>query len=422
MLRGQTLLIVVLITLAIITLTSITTFHNSTFENVENDEKRCRLPDNDPNSLKLAIFEDRDSHDEVVLAFAHIFSKFKNTKVKIFKDDYRYKMENVLKAFHLEKPQSTNCFFEWAKNEDAKKSIPDIVLCNTCEFNIKTFPNEFRHLLVNTNIHFFCVIHEAEFFLNLGDIHQEAKELLIDFSKAKRMTFLTLSPHVTKYAKDYIKWLVNPRIETIIPVFPTEQSYSRQAKSKVNSDPKNINLAIQGYYQPQRRDYKEIFEQILEYKNAKNEYNLILHLLGSGQHLQVPHGLEDNVIFHDKLTYEEFYTVLSEMFAIIPALTLPDYTINKISSSIPASLLVGVPLIASSPILEAYNFLNATNTWPQADDKSEMDVVIASLQESRQTIEQKREGVKKLAEEIMNTNIELFRGWIAELLPKYSNI
>ena len=113
---------------------------------------------------------------------------------------------------------------------------------------------------------------------------------------------------------------------------------------------------MQGDYAPERRDYKRIFGSLgnvvkkingtVDLTNGQPADKVKLHLIGHGPHVQVPENIRNNVAFDEDLSYPDFYRLLSKSYAVIPAFASDTYLDRKASSTVPASLIAGVPLVA----------------------------------------------------------------------------
>jgi hypothetical protein len=386
----------------------------------------CENTEVNPNQLNIVLFDNSEAHDEVVLAFANVFASIENSKLFLFKDKYNYLMEDILFSFEsthtLRKPNNITCFRRWIENQTLPRAAPDIVLSDTCEWNFAWHREEFRYLLNNTSAFVFCVVHQGLEFLN---IDKEVRDLYNDWVKANRIMFITLSPHVTKWIKDYVKWLRHPIVNTVIPVFPVKTlDKNVDYTTRRPNAPLEVHLAVQGYYQAHRRDYSDLITQLQEVslsETLSKKYNFTLHLLGNGDHPEVPEKLKNRIVFHDFLTYEQFYELLSKMFVLLPALNLPDYTWNKISSTIPASLISQVPMIASPIMLEAYTFLNDTLVW-RANNQTDLEAILDILENKPKSIAVIRDNVKRYSEQIVEDNKKLFHEWFQTYVPKYRQV
>ena len=96
---------------------------------------------------------------------------------------------------------------------------------------------------------------------------------------------------------------------------------------------------------------------------SSKKTNITLHLLGYGNSPNIPPPLADHVMLNPGLSYPDFYSLLSSSMAIIPAFANNQYLDRKASSSVPAALIAGTPLIASRELLDAYSYLDEDSVF-----------------------------------------------------------
>jgi hypothetical protein len=132
----------------------------------------------------------------------------------------------------------------------------------------------------------------------------------------------------------------------------------------------------------------------------------------------VPPDLKKSVFFDADLNYTAFYSTLSHTTALIPGFADKDYFTTKASSTVPASLIAGSPLIATRRLLHAYTYLAEECVWLQSDDETEFDVlariVKLSFEERREVVER----VKACNVALVQGNRELVREWTDAALEK----
>lgn len=138
-------------------------------------------------------------------------------------------------------------------------------------------------------------------------------------------------------------------------------------------------FAMQGDYDSRRRDYQAIFSQLEKFfgsdELSDENKKLNLHLLGHGPEPLVPASVKEHVFFDSSLDYLDYYALLSRSFALLPSFTTDEYLDRKASSSIPAALIGGTPLVATQAMLDAYSYLTNDVVWFQQERETDMDVV-----------------------------------------------
>ena len=117
--------------------------------------------------------------------------------------------------------------------------------------------------------------------------------------------------------------------------------------------------------------------------------NITLHLLGSGKAPPIPSQLTDHVILNPSLSYPDFYSLLSTAVAIIPAFASPHYLDRKASSSIPAALIAGTPLIASRELMDAYGYLDEDSVYLMKEDGAYGRAEVEERLSGRATVERR---------------------------------
>jgi hypothetical protein len=220
------------------------------------------------------------------------------------------------------------------------------------------------------------------------------------------------------------KWEYNATVtvQSLPPVFPVDIPDPLESLDSKNK----FSLTIQGDYDTSRRNYTSIFEGLGNVvEKAKNivegnetiSHDVSLHILGHGTPPEVPKEVQQHTVFDQGLSYYDYYTLLSRSFALLPALATEEYLDRKASSSIPAALIGGVPVVASQELLTAYSYLHRDATWFLYSGESEMDVV-KRVVENTDEYANKRELVKEKCKSLAKRNVELVGEWVAQGLKR----
>ena len=364
--------------------------------------------------LNVAIAETNGWHDEVVAALAHSFGSQPNVQLSLYQANSRFGMSNITAAFQL--PHKMPAFQSPDRFSD-DRTAPDIVVLTTCELDSNNLRRRLSELLAEGRTYLFCVVHH-------GDQWNDAKrkEVIAPWMDLGLVDFVTLSPHTATFLKaNGLKdWSTKgPSIKSFAPLFPIPPP-SPNRKGVIDKQ-RELAFAIQGNYEPSRRDFDTIFSHLRSFVDASNSRtdeergaNVTLHLLGSGNKPPVPEGLSNHVFFDEDLSYEEYYTVLSNTFAILPAFADNEYLDRKASSTVPASLLGGTPLVATEEILAAYSYLPKEAVYCQKEGETELAAIGRILLLKAKERKDKMTSVRKTCAEIIEGNVELIGAWIKE--------
>ncbi|KAM0257236.1 hypothetical protein ACHAQJ_004474 [Trichoderma viride] len=381
-----------------------------------------RFPCEKHEPIRIAIVESAGVHDEVTAALVYAFGGHPNAELRLYFAHQRYKSDVIINDLELETPilsvNNSNTF----KKDVKELPPPHFVVSTTCELDLEkreSIVDPLRHLLHNETTHLFCLVHHADFW-NKGK-HVDAVREWVD---QERVDFIGLSQHTVDYLlqKSVTQWKdlhASVTARTFPPVFPVNQTN--------NESIREISLAMQGDYAPERRDYNRIFgslDNVVKKMNGtaaakgdQTDETVKLHLIGHGPHVKVPENIRNNVAFDEDLSYPDFYRLLSQSYAVIPAFASETYLDRKASSTVPASLIAGVPLVASEKILASYSYLPRDAVWLSQPDEREMETVERVVGDRKAFLE-KKDNVKAAAENIMKQNRLNVRKWMDEDFTK----
>ncbi|KAF3939313.1 hypothetical protein ABW19_dt0202053 [Dactylella cylindrospora] len=401
--------------------------------------------------LRITITETGGSHDEVVAALVNAWGKLPGAELSFFQRLSRYGSHDIMRTFDLSNPipdpRGMMDFRRW----DEHQPVPDIVIATTCEFDMRKYAYNMTQLLENEKTYVFCVIHHAD---RWGFERHHLEEALSPWIRARRAEFLALSPHTAEYLleKSLKKWKVvkeeghQPLIRHFVPVFPVQLP-------PIDADDNNLSFGLQGDFGQERRDYKMVFRRLGEFLKPATEVvssvdtsvdeddgfhrtkreetdeesqtiietaprNITLHLVGHGKHPEVPQDVVNNVVFDEGLNYIDFYTILSRCFALLPAFATPEYLDRKASSTVPASLIAGTPLVATKTIINSYAYLTEDAVWLQDESETDFDVIGRVLKLSNEQRKAKTAKVRELRQQIIERNILLAKKWTLEAFKK----
>lgn len=384
-------------------------------------------PTKDDGLVHVSLTETGGSHDEVVAAFVHSFASQPRAKMDIYQLLPRYGIKEVMNAFDLPNtpngPREPSAFLN---PQDKKQGIPDIWVATTCELDLPYYEKSLSNLLAGGKTYIFCVVHHADRWNQ-----DKLKGLASPWVEKSRIEFISLSPHTAEFLQreSLSTWntKTQPLIRYMVPVFPvniisehsTDSMTGENAPFPKENDPdEELGFALQGDYDPSRRDYNSLFSRLETFLSGANKdanTNLTMHLLGHGSKKPVvPDAITSHVQFNERLSYIEYYSIIAKTFALLPAFANNEYLDRKASSTVPASLIAGVPLVATKEMVNAYAYLNMDIVWEQKDGASDMDVVGEILRMGKEERRRKKQAVRERREEIIRGNMKRIGEWITE--------
>ncbi|KAK9492710.1 hypothetical protein V1508DRAFT_404422 [Lipomyces doorenjongii] len=359
-----------------------------------------------PKPMRIFLIENAGSHEEVFGALIYAFAQIPNSYIYQYLFRPRFNIFAILKSFNLKnlaKPR-----FSVSMKLDEQEPHPDIILATTCEFDVTRLQPQMTEMLGNGS-YLFCTIHHADRWHN--ESSYKYYNAIKPWIEAERVTFLFLSGHTKRYVEETVlpSWEPKHRsaaskFEVFVPVFPVEPSTKEE-----------MSFSLQGNYESVRRDYKSIFERFSAFAQNNPDkpqfQQLRMHLIGHGNHPEVPEVIRDRVEFNEGLEFLEFYKILSESFALLPAFASDEYYDRKASSSVPASLIAGVPIVGKRRLLETYDYMTEDSMWIQGDEEDDMAVIGRILEMSERDIEDQKTRTRNRNREIIDENIAKALSW-----------
>ncbi|KAI5456143.1 hypothetical protein BGZ63DRAFT_435505 [Mariannaea sp. PMI_226] len=377
--------------------------------------------------VRIAIVETGGTHDEVIASLIYAFGGHPDAELQLYLAKQRYGMDEIVSNFSLQSP-IMSIGKPAAFNGSVYTQAPDVLLSTTCEFDLisRHMQEPLAYLLSNTTTHLFCLIHHADRWVEGKHV-----DMLQKWVDRGRIDIIALSQHTADFLvkKTIPKWSSNAGsnviaqpvlARTLPPVFPMNLA------DLDSTDDGNLRLAMQGNYEPGRRDYKGIFRDLSEmvYKaaggasaTADSKYNITLHLVGHGEEQEVPKDIEANVVFNSDLSYLDFYNLMSRAFSILPAFGSETYYYCKASSSIPAALIAGVPLVANEKLLAAYSYFPREAAWVAEGDERELAVVQRVINQHDEYLK-KKAAAKAACRRLMEENRANVKKWIEAAMNK----
>lgn len=364
--------------------------------------------------LSAAVVETTGYHDEVVAAFVHSFGSQKNLNLSLFQRNQRYGIEKIMQDFKLPTPVPTSRRPATLLANNATKF--DLLVLTTCEYDRIKLASQLETLLKEGKTHLLCVVHHADHWAN-----EDHEAFMTPWIEKGLVDFITLSQHTATFLQEtgMSAWKTKAPIRPFAPVFPVNLPKLPKA---VDADKGELGFGLQGLYESTRRNYKSIFSHLQNFIDSRSfekdgtiNSNVTLHLLGQGTHPEVPSDLTSHVSFDESLDYVDYYSILSRTFALLPAFANDQYLDRKASSTVPAGLIGGTPLVATKEILAAYSYLPEDAVYLQNKDETEFDVIGRVLEEAGERRLEKMQMVRTKCAELVESNSRLVEGWIEEM-------
>lgn len=376
--------------------------------------------------LRVSFINSPTWHDEVLVPVMNAWVDMPQVSAKTYLYGYRFGMRSVIDRLGLSAAKAEHFHLsDFDKLQDDKGLWPDILISTTCIPDYYTFNKTIDMLLEKHHTHFFCLFHDA------GQIERKSTDIETHMSpwiRAKRVDFLTISPHVAEYAKNEAMpktWAVvkDEHFDPPIHYFPPVFNFLPEPGQKMYGVGREAGFAVQGSYH-RGRNQNALFPHLQDYiRAAKNRNETTdetnVHLVGYGRHPKVPEDLKDHVIFDEHLSYAEFYSTLMKSDAILPCFGTEDYYKVKASSTIAASLIAGTPLVADDRLMKAYGYLNENMVWMQREDESEMETLGRVLALSREERQAKKEAVRRHTADLVTRNRNLAREWTSKAVKGF---
>lgn len=344
--------------------------------------------------LKVAVLETKGCHDEVTASFFSALGQMSDCRVEGYLEEQRYGIDEIYEQLPGEQRRRIKTRKQF-QSSTLRYFQPDIVISVTSEFDVidEKAKKGLGYLFNETEAVLFAVVHHPDELLKKS-WRARAMKRWID---AGRLRFITLSDHVTDYLLDHV--ISNWTMEGVISAESTQSLFVNtyppiftipsiaKAESPLSDDEERTRFAIQGDLVTVRspnRDYYGTFKnfsRLLGEKTPAERNNMELYVLGDGEIPRIPKNVTKYVKFEVGAPYPDFYDIIHSATALLPALATDEYLYSKASSTIPASLIAGAPLIADEELLAAYTYLSEDVVYMRNPGESEIDAAarIAAL-------------------------------------------
>jgi len=374
---------------------------------------------NESETTRVTIVESGGSHEEVVAAFVFAFGSQPNVELSLYLLLKRFGLPELIDSFALSSDQKPKI----KSSHDLPKlydnsTIPHILVLTTCELDLIRLEQSIGAILAyNSNTHLFCVVNNGDIWIK----DQKLELVTLEWIHQERITFVTLSPHTQEYfkSKSIKNWKLKDEVVVrhLVPVYPVP----REGKLDHLVEDDGLAFSMQGTYDNKKRDYASVFSQLEDFLSSpgldRSEVSkIILHVVGHGSAPLAPETIRDHVVIDSDLEYLDYYPLLSRTIALLPAFATDDYLDRKASSSVPTSLMAGIPLVADQYILDAYSYLPKEVVWFQRENQTYMEVVESIIQMPAERREQTMEYVQRRCSAIIEENIVTIGQWINSAL------
>lgn len=362
---------------------------------------------NERSRSNIVIYNGVSYHDEVYAAFVEALGQSSEFNTTAFIAGHRYGMERIIKP--MIQPSS---FSEVAKgNASIIDHVKDLrakaFIDVTCGDDIGSHRYFYEQLLNKTNATLFCVIHHAE-RLRSGRLNR----LLEAWQKAGRLHILTLSEHVQLSAQRYWQEKAqNTPIDYFVPVFDPYTGDPGDHEISFGL-PEGDFISVQGNFESSRRNYSALFDGMLQKAEVKP---VKLALVGHGK-LRVPEAISDAVIQFKGLVYTSYYELLQCSSVMVTAFASDDYFHNKASSTVAASVIAAVPVVASERLLQAYTYLERDLVIPLLHERdNEIEAARRFLDTSKEQQSMLKERLKAHRGKLISENARKLQDWVRSL-------
>ncbi|KAJ3279887.1 hypothetical protein HK104_001089 [Borealophlyctis nickersoniae] len=306
----------------------------------------------------------------------------------------------------------------------------EILVMTACEqdvYNVRLKPARLSRRFIAI-----CIVHQPGYLhagRNMLPMFQEWVKV------PEKIRFITLSPHMEYYLnkrtfpnhwgklmqengeKVLSKELLG-RLRTgwFVPVIPAPLDME---DTKQDENQTIISIPT---FESNGRNYTHIFASldailhpIDNVDGAAPPPNVHIQLIGSGRPPNIPDTLKNHVTVLRKLSHREYYKALGTSTLLVPAFGTPDYYFNKSSSSIPASIIAGIPILTSRRVLNSYDYLSLNSVVMQEEWEEDMEAVVRAIEEGtllpngawgKPGLKNLKKNVRRMRERLIEENVE----------------
>ncbi|KAK0204984.1 hypothetical protein DFS33DRAFT_1259694 [Desarmillaria ectypa] len=264
-----------------------------------------------------------------------------------------------------------------------KETMYDVVILRTCEIgsDLDGMNDELLAAWDERDEHhkfkLVCIVHDVT-----DTTWQPA---ITEWTRRNAIRFLPISEHVANRFRQLFEILADSDEEEIrsagYEYLPIDVHIPALDLGDTPDRPFRIlsNAVIQGSFTKSRRDYDNVFEDLLESladdptvwgylplrdtgASYESDHGLRsppfrLFLIGSGW-LEIPDKLKNIVTMHVNLNYTDFYALMKEMDVCLPAFADKGYYQHQASSTFAMAVECNVPLLVTDRMKKSYTYVN----------------------------------------------------------------
>ncbi|KAH9475867.1 hypothetical protein JR316_0011427 [Psilocybe cubensis] len=346
----------------------------------------------------VGLTERAGHHDEVLGALLYSLRTMQSVrKVLVYRNSFRYKFDETIRPFYPFAPEPAQAMLESLSNPNNTDAL-DVVILSTGERTIEaimpTLVEAFDARPPDRKFTVLCVVHDAGRLQELDFIAP------LSIRGALRYVTLNQAAQRTLYEGIFAAAARHPEAQfdrvpvyAIAPIFPVQGLKNHQRYILTN-------VVVQGNMDQGRRDYKKLFDDMMDalkenaefwgYKPLEEGTNgsyvplepsfgmepFLIHLAGGTvRNLVVPQALLNVVKVHQSLPYPEYFALMNSMDLVLPAFAKEGYYKTSASSSVAAAVIAEVPILASRRLLYCYQYLDERNSVILPSGMSEIEAV-----------------------------------------------
>ncbi|KAG2491250.1 hypothetical protein HYH03_010457 [Edaphochlamys debaryana] len=237
------------------------------------------------------------------------------------------------------------------------------------------------------------------------------------------LRLMALAPHVANLSRHMLK---RDQVDWAMPVAPFVPAKPCNAKACLSG------FALQGALRRYRskacatsacytRDYAALWRRLLELRDEGAGPVPPVVVVGKGErkNLLLPpelDGANSSVTYKPWLPYPEFWGLIYHSLALVPAFGMPVYYESRISSTILASLVTCVPLIAEQKLLDVYTFMSEKHVFLRQPGEDEAAAMVRVMALPEAEILTRRRAMCELQKEMNERADGLLAQYIQEAL------
>lgn len=400
--------------------------------NLLNDASSPLSPDGSSSKqTNVAVVETGGTNDETFAALVHAFGRQKDSHLSLYTLQQRYGIGDIINDFRLAHPLAANKSSATFARDVADGIVPDIVVSATCETDLVTLDAPLAQLLAHQRTYLFCIVHQPARWSEA-----DLTSRLQPWIDAQLVDIVTLSPHTAHYLRTKVinRWDFNATVivRHLAPLFPValpDEEFPVNRISTQGSKPVlQYPIAIHGDFDASRHNYTDAFENLLVLQGRAKTVSLTLkndtlrplrdftlNVFGERVPPNVPKKVKPLLNINREISFQHQYEILSRSYILLPAFASDahsDYLHELASAAIPASLIAGVPIVASDEIIQAYAYLPRDITWTRYGGETEMKVAERVAMWSVEEHRRKKEVVQAKCRDFVRRNEEHVDEWV----------